>query len=619
MKIAIKSMLLLLVFYLFMLGLIVIWIQSDLRTAAKGVMEDTALLIGRQVNAALHEVVMERLLSGDPQTRATLKKTVETTRERSTLVTSIDVLDAQGKVVASDDENQLGRRYPNARELFAEERAPRTLSTFDKWFSLGKHTLFIPLTQQGELLGYLRMSLDNQPIAALFDQVYARLLIVALLGLVAVVGLGLLLQFQFNRLSKGLSKLLEGIMKDTVDPVLIVKDEFVGVRQAAGKVGQKLREARSEAELARRELDTLARVVKIGIILLGPEGKTEFISDAAKEMLVGSRLENLGMCLQAHKTNLDKVIARMRQDGTQVDKLDLEVGIEGTSRRLRLEFYALDQRQWKGCLVLMKDREMIDALEADLRAATRLRGLSRLYTGAAHDIRAPLNAMVINLELLQQTLAQSASLDKAERRGQQGRYVSILLQELKRLNTLLSVLLEQGKPAYSGSRAGFDLREIIKGLTILLTPQARRQQVLLKIDLPQQPVEIFGDSGQLQQALLNILVNGLEAMPKGGELTVQLTMVVKQALLVICDTGPGIPSALIGKIFEMHFTTRDTGTGVGLYVSRTVIERHQGEIQVETELGKGTCFRVTLPIYTGERVSANRTLSTNGNLLTGES
>lgn len=618
MRIAFKSMLLLLVFYLVMLGLIIIWVQSDLRTATKGVMEDTALLIGRQVNAALHEVVMERLLRGDPEARATLKKTMETTRERSTLLTSIDVVDAQGKVMASDDENQLGRHFPNARELFTDERAPRTLSTFDKWFSLGKHTLFIPLTQRGKLLGYLRMSLDNQPIAALFDQLYSRLLIAALMGLVAVVGLGLLLQLQFNRLGKGLTTLLEGAMKDAADPMVIVKDEFVGVRQAAGKLGKKLREARSEADLARRELDTLARVVKIGVILLGPEGKAEFVSDAAKDMLVGNRPDNLDACLEACKTNLDEVIARMRQDGALVDMLDLEVGVEGTARRLRLEIYALEQRQWKGCLVLMKDREMIDALEADLRAATRLRGLSRLYTGAAHDIRAPLNAMVINLELLQQSFAQHAPLDEAERRGQQARYVTILLQELKRLNRLLSILLEQGKPIYSDSRSGFDLREVIEGLNILLAPQARRQQVVLKIDLPEQPVEIFGDSSQLQQALLNILVNALEAMPKGGELTVQLTKVVKQALLAICDTGSGIPSALIGKIFEMHFTTRDTGTGVGLYVSRAIIERHKGKIQVDTELGKGTCFRIMLPVYAGDRVSANRTQSITGNLLTGQ-
>jgi signal transduction histidine kinase len=118
----------------------------------------------------------------------------------------------------------------------------------------------------------------------------------------------------------------------------------------------------------------------------------------------------------------------------------------------------------------------------------------------------------------------------------------------------------------------------------------------LTTDISATPVIITGYAARIRQALLNILVNSLEAMPNKGELSIRLTADDRAARISMCDSGPGIPSSLSQKIFDMHFTTRESGTGIGLYVTRGVVEQHGGSIEVRGELGRGTCFEVTLPL-----------------------
>jgi two-component system, sporulation sensor kinase A len=159
---------------------------------------------------------------------------------------------------------------------------------------------------------------------------------------------------------------------------------------------------------------------------------------------------------------------------------------------------------------------------------------------------------------------------------------------------MLQTLLDQTN-LEEGGRNQFDLQPIITELINLLKPQARMQQIEFELGLPGKPIPCIGYAGQIKSAVLNILLNGLEAMRSGGTLSVSLNAHQNAAQLTVQDTGPGIPAALQAQIFEMHFTTKDTGTGIGLYVSRTIIENHGGRLEVSSEIGKGATFVITLP------------------------
>jgi signal transduction histidine kinase len=134
----------------------------------------------------------------------------------------------------------------------------------------------------------------------------------------------------------------------------------------------------------------------------------------------------------------------------------------------------------------------------------------------------------------------------------------------------------------------------------LLLPQARLQNVALDALLPGVAVRIAGQRDRLKQAILNVALNALDAMSEGGALEMVLEALPAEAEVRISDTGPGIPEEARHRVFDMHYTTKTTGTGIGLYLARSIVEAHGGEITVENRPGRGSEFRLRLPALAQE-------------------
>jgi len=249
-------------------------------------------------------------------------------------------------------------------------------------------------------------------------------------------------------------------------------------------------------------------------------------------------------------------------------------------------------------MVVDREPDAIEALRIDLLDASQLRGLGYLFPTIAHDLKGPLNAMAINLELLNQSVERPD--DDVERtRERQRRYVAALRQEMSRLNRCVDTFLGHVRPALD-TRERFDLRVLLNDIETLAGPRARLQHVSLQTDVPEQPVPCAGYPGRLKQALVNVAVNALEVMPSGGDLAIRLRVEGNRAILAIADRGPGIPQELLVKIGTLHFTTKGNATGIGLYTARSVVESHGGTMTVHTEVGRGTCFEINLPLASEE-------------------
>jgi signal transduction histidine kinase len=373
------------------------------------------------------------------------------------------------------------------------------------------------------------------------------------------------------------------------------------------QLSSELKVLRARTLMAQTKLNVVATTLDVGIILIRPDGALEYINHKAKELLVGDHPADFEARFAELRAHLpQEPIGDLCQPGGVSGIRHIELtGATGVTRRLQIECYALGT-DIKGCLLIIKDRDLIDALDEDLRAATRARSLSRLYAAVAHDLKAPLNAMSLHLEMLKRSLNRSG----ANTVPQQMQRIETLNKELMRLNRLLHSVLDQGAPA-AKHRDVIDLKRLIEELETLLMPQARHQCVELDIELPPQPVLVFGHAEQLKQALLNVILNALECLPKGGHVDISLRTDASRALIAIRDNGPGIPDALQPHIFDMHFTTKDTGTGIGLYVARAVVVSHRGEIRVESKLGAGACFHVSLPIDATKRCTDSIAASTS--------
>jgi signal transduction histidine kinase len=294
---------------------------------------------------------------------------------------------------------------------------------------------------------------------------------------------------------------------------------------------------------------------------------------------------------------LDPLLARLSSDGDRGLPAHLELPGKGGTRRLRVELYRLGGEERDEYIVLLNDPEILDALETDVRLASQLEGLARVYRTAAHELRAPLSAMMINLDLLRESL--SGGGDAPELKDSQERYVGVLREELERLNRSLSQVMTEALPP-TGRRDRFDLREALGELGALLAGQARRQGVELATRVPPEPVLLLGYRDRLKQAFLNVAVNALEAMPNGGRMGIVMETEEGLVRVTLADSGPGIPAELLSRIYEREFTTKGGGSGIGLYVARALVELHGGRIHVDSQVGRGTRVEVALPVAPGD-------------------
>jgi two-component system, sporulation sensor kinase E len=246
-------------------------------------------------------------------------------------------------------------------------------------------------------------------------------------------------------------------------------------------------------------------------------------------------------------------------------------------------------------MVYLEDVSEKRAEEARLKRAEGLASLTTMAAGVAHEIKNPLASMSIHLQLMRREMdgdcANPHDLEES---------LSILEEETERLNSIVSDYLFAVRPRDS-SPVPADLNALVSELVQFLKYEMEDAHVrviqLLDDSLPPIPL----DEGAMKRALLNLIKNALAAMPEGGELRLQTMKEPDGASIIVSDTGIGIPEDLQGKIFEPYFTTRETGSGLGLTVVYKVVREHGGDLHMQSVPDRGTTFRITIPVPQVER------------------
>jgi signal transduction histidine kinase len=228
-------------------------------------------------------------------------------------------------------------------------------------------------------------------------------------------------------------------------------------------------------------------------------------------------------------------------------------------------------------------------LERRTRRAERLAELGTLTAGLAHEIKNPLSTIQLNLQLLQEDLpVETAVGSRVHAR------LRTVRQEASRLREILDDFLK-----YAGNltleREIVDLNVLVEEISDFFAPQASVSHVRVHIDRAAEPVRASIDAKLIKQAVLNLMLNATQAMPTGGELMLGTRRDGHHVELIITDTGPGIPTEAAARIFEAYYTTKKGGTGLGLPMTRRIVEEHGGKIALNSEPGKGTRFTLRLP------------------------
>lgn len=237
-----------------------------------------------------------------------------------------------------------------------------------------------------------------------------------------------------------------------------------------------------------------------------------------------------------------------------------------------------------------EDGELDEQLETCVRLASQMRSLGSLYHAVVHDLKSPLNTLVVNLELLSSTLdPDGPQADK------QKRYVRVLQEEMQRLNRSIEKLMPAAAPP-SDARGRFELADVLREIEILLSTHARHHSVALDIGYPAEKLPLEGYRDQVKLALLAVAINGLEAMPDGGRLRVEASREDGRALVVVRDRGKGIPPEAEEVVYDLAYTTKNRRGGLGLHVAREVVKSTNGTIAFDSEPGRGTRFELRFPL-----------------------
>ena len=232
-------------------------------------------------------------------------------------------------------------------------------------------------------------------------------------------------------------------------------------------------------------------------------------------------------------------------------------------------------------------------LAARSRDTAHLRELSQLTGGLAHEIKNPLSTINMNLKLLAEDLVHNDS--ELHRRWL--RRLEAVQHETQRLRAILDDFLR-----YAGKHElqleDCDLRPLVEDLTDFFTPQAEASNVIMRTSLGDKTVPVSIDVNLIKQALLNLMINAVDAMSDGGELIVNVSLKSNRGIVEVIDTGAGVKPDDLPHVFGVYFSTKSGGSGLGLPTTRRIVREHGGTIRVDSEQGKGSRFTISLPLHT---------------------
>lgn len=230
-------------------------------------------------------------------------------------------------------------------------------------------------------------------------------------------------------------------------------------------------------------------------------------------------------------------------------------------------------------------------LEERLHRAEQSAIVGRLASGIAHEVKNPLNYISLTIDYLRSKFAPTE--ESARERFVEK--MDGIKDEIKRLDRLIRNFLSYGRPLNLNPKP-VDLRELINGILTLTTEQAEQQSIKMILSENTEIPTIEADSERLRSCFSNLILNAQQAMPNGGELKVSFNCIFEGVEVIVTDTGTGIEPGNLEKIFEPYFSTKETGTGLGLALVKRIIEGHGGKLTVESVIGQGTSFRVCLPL-----------------------
>ena len=379
-------------------------------------------------------------------------------------------------------------------------------------------------------------------------------------------------------------------------------DEFGLVTLKIANLGRQMRDSREIFSALKDNVDQLMSKLQDGLMLFARDSRVVLVSAPVEAFLGRPRAELLGRTVQEvfdRKSLLGGALLDAFERRRPLSQREI-VASDGKRVRVSLDFVE-EKNSQIGALLIMRDTESVRRIGDEIEMSRRLSASGRLTRGVAHEVKNPINAIVLHLQLLQNKLAK----EEPDTR----RHVDIIDSEIHRLDRVVQTLVDFTRPRDLHLEE-IDLRRLLDDVAQLAAPDTEQHGVTVQRQRAKDPLLVNVDLDLMKQALLNVVINGMQAMHHGGTLTISARREGNVVIAEVQDQGSGIPRDLHDKIFELYFTTRKDGSGIGLAQAYQILQWHYGSLDFESVEGSGTTFRFHIPssrpeVASGQDVAAD--------------
>jgi signal transduction histidine kinase len=508
----------------------------------------------------------------------------------------IAVCDTWNKILVDSEPTSTGKIFPDYENF---EPIVKNTNWLDKLRILNQqrsYKLEQALGPTGRPELYVRVVIYPRLIAADIVPTLKKSAGVALASVAGALCITLLFSIIAFRPLGRLGHMLDLVAAGDYDPNALVPvsrtgaDEFGIMASKVNLLGQQLRGAQYDFSDLRGNFERLLDQLEDAVLMFGRDRRLVVASGAVEKFLGRMRADMLGLALPEvfpPNTTLGLMLAQASQTG----------------RPIRNRRVPITRWDGSGAFVALLSVDILEPINAgnnpgrgteaarqvgrQLQTADRLSAISRITSGVAHEVKNPLNAILMHVEVARMKLARE-NTDVAPQ-------MEIISREILRLDRVVKTFLDFTRPVELHP-SDVALESFVREIVDLAAPQAEAAGIHVSVNADTDAANIRVDEDLMKQALLNVVVNAIQAMPQGGELRIECSVREEDAEIRISDTGVGIPPELREKIFRLYYTTKPEGSGIGLAMTFRIVQLHDGSIDFTSEPGKGTTFVLHLPV-----------------------
>jgi len=584
---------------------------QEITSAGETASEQTSLL-ARLANNAAPDLTSTRVNTNNPEavrraiayylsTDANLNAQFESLVSAFRYVYDASIVDANGKVILHTDPDLIGKQVAERPEFQLLQKARFRQQLRMVYHPPNIYEVRLPLQLDGAPFGSVRLGIDTVFIRNELNPLLRHAVIFSgvaiLLSLLLAAGLSHIALGPLERLSRNLDRMSAG-SAEPVPEHEVSKDEYGLVSAKIANLGRQMRDAREIFSALKDNVDQVMAKLQDGLMLFTRDSRVVLVSASVERFLGRPRGELLGRTAKeifSPDSGLGAVVLDAFRLKHPIDLHELE---NANGKRVQLSLDFIQERGTPiGALLTLRDVESVRRIEDEIELSRRMSASGRLTRGVAHEVKNPINAIVLHMQLLQSKLQQ---VDPDTRR-----HMDVIGNELHRLDRVVQILVDFTRPRDLHLEE-IDLRRLLDDVILLATPDAEQHGVAITRDFATDPLYVKVDADFMKQAFVNVVLNGVQAMPQGGVLAINARRDEHGSIITeIHDQGGGIPPEIQDKIFELYFTTKKDGSGIGLAQTYQVLQWHYGSVDFDSVAGQGTTFRLCLP-------SAESPAETNG-------